>query len=208
MDTLRAYWLRYLRLFRRKDSYLARVGWLSSARSGKPVDADGQPIPWMNYPVSAFLRDRLRADLDLFEYGSGQSTHFFAGRVKSVTSVEYDRHWYETVSAGSAKNVRVLFRDSSQGDGYAASIHETQQPFDVVIIDGANRTECLAHATSALTPRGVVVLDDSDRPEYLGALEQAQNLGFRTLDFEGLKPCNHKLYRSTVLYRDGNCLGL
>ena len=208
MDIWKGYWLRYLRLFRRKESYLARVGWLRSARSGKPVDADGKPLPWMNYPVTAFLRDRLRPDLDLFEYGSGQSTHFFARRVRSVTSVEYDRHWYETVSAEAAGNVHIHFRDGSQGADYAATIGETEQSFDVVIIDGANRPECLTHATGALTPGGVILLDDSDRPDYEKALDKARELGFRTLDFEGLKPCNHKLYRSTILYRDGNCLGL
>ena len=208
MDIWKTYWLRYLRLFTRAESYLARVGWLRSARSGKPVDADGESVPWMNDPVTAFLRDRLHPDVDLFEYGSGQSTHFFARRVRSVTSVEYDRQWYEAVSAEAAGNVRIHFRDWSQGDGYAGCIHETRHKFDVVVIDGANRPECLTQATGALTQHGVILLDDSDRPEYRDAMDQARKLGFRTLDFEGLKPCNHKLYRSTVLYRDGNCLGL
>jgi len=209
MNILPNHWLHYVRLLRRNASYLARVGWTQSARVGRPVDADGNPVPWMNYAVIAFLKGRLTSDLQLFEYDSGQSTHFFAERVRSVTSTESDRDWYETVSLEASDNVHLhLHEDPSANGDYATSIWTAEHPFDVVVIDGFDRPGCMTHALRALTPRGVVILDDSDRPAYRNTLDKARTMGFKTLDFEGLKPCSHKLYRTTIVYRDGNCLGL
>lgn len=61
-----------------KRSMLRKLGWVESVRTGKPCRKDGSPIPWMNYSVIQFLDERLNKDLSLFEYGSGNSTMFYA----------------------------------------------------------------------------------------------------------------------------------
>ncbi len=60
---------------------------MKSLETMKPLDADGRPIPWMNYPVIDLLRERLTKDLHLFEFGSGFSTTFYAQLVGHVTSI-------------------------------------------------------------------------------------------------------------------------
>ncbi|HSG65383.1 MAG TPA: FkbM family methyltransferase, partial [Gammaproteobacteria bacterium] len=82
------------------------------------------------------------------------------------------------------------------------------EKFDVVIVDALFRNECLIHAAEALTESGVIVLDDSDPDLHSTSIDHLESLGFRALKFEGLKPGSIKAYRTTVFYRDGNCLGI
>ena len=39
-------------------------------------------------------------------------------------------------------------------------------PFDVVLVDGLDRVDCVNTALSALTPAGVMILDDTHRTDY------------------------------------------
>ena len=73
------YYKAYVELIKNETSYLHLTGWMRSLDENKPVDKDGNYIPWMNYPVIKFLRDRLKSDFHLFEFGSGYSTSFYAG---------------------------------------------------------------------------------------------------------------------------------
>ena len=70
------------------------------------------------------------------------------------------------------------------------------------------RADCLAVAEQGLTDRGVIVLDDAERPEYAAGVEHLLARSFRKLDFEGLKPGGIRAYRTSVFYRPGNALGI
>ena len=87
----------YNSLIRNKSSYLYLTGWMQSTKERKPIDGNGNPIPWMNFPVVKLLEERLTSDLTLFEFGSGYSTFFYANKVRAVTSVEYDENWFNVV---------------------------------------------------------------------------------------------------------------
>jgi hypothetical protein len=78
----------------------------------------------------------------------------------------------------------------------------------VVVVDGRDRVNCVKQAVSALSPRGVILLDDSQQDKYQEANEFAAAQGFRALDLEGLKATGKGLDRTTLFYRDGNCLGI
>ena len=60
------------------------MGWIRSATARRPVDVDGQPIPWMTYGLIRFLDKRLPASIDVFEYGAGNSTLWWSQRARSV----------------------------------------------------------------------------------------------------------------------------
>src|SRR4051812_38433389 len=66
--------------------YLEKIGWAESAISGRPVDGNGDPLPWYSYPCSAFLKGRINKRMHVFEFGSGYSTLWWAKRVATVTS--------------------------------------------------------------------------------------------------------------------------
>jgi len=198
----------YKRLIRNKDSYLHTTGWMKSLGNEVPVDQDGNPIPWMNFPVVAFLKERLHKDLRLFEFGSGYSTQFYAQRVDHVTSVEHEREWFSVVEGMSPNNVDVVFCEQDVDEDYCRAITNAGAQFDVVIIDGRDRVNCVKQSIGALSSRGVIVLDDSQRTEYQEAIVYAESKGFRSLNFEGLKPNGRYSDRTTLLYRDGNCLDI
>ncbi len=90
----------------RRSGYLFDKGWFQSFRAKASVDRSGRPIPWMTYAFLDFLEPRLRGDFDVFEFGSGNSTHWWAARVRAVSSCEHDAEWFARVSEGVPRTQR------------------------------------------------------------------------------------------------------
>lgn len=192
----------------RSSSFVYGTGWMESLRRGYPCKPDGSPLPWMNLSVVSLLEERLGADFDIFEWGSGYSTLYFASRVRSVTSVEYDNAWLERVGRQAPANVRILFRADDVGGGYCGTILEDERQYDLVVVDGRDRVNCVRNGLSRLNARGVLLLDDAQRERYAAAVQWAESLGFRSLTLEGVKPGSHRIGRTKIFYRTGNCFGL
>src|SRR5690606_4324046 len=91
---------------------------------------------------------------------------------------------------------------------YVDVLARQNRPFDVIVIDAEAREECLRRAVHHLTPRGVILLDDSLRPAYATAIADVLRRGFRKLHFEGLKPGGIRAYRTTLFYRPENVFEL
>ena len=189
-----------------EHSYLVRTGYMHSLKVGKPCKADDSPLPWMNYPLIAFLEARLTPDLTLFEYGCGTLTLFWAQHVARVVSVEHDRAWYEAILPQLPSHATLLFRPLSDTAAYCHAVQEVG-PFDLVVVDGVERACCVQATLGALTERGVILFDDPE-PKFDEAFAVLKAHGFRRLDFEGLKPTGFGIDRTAVFYRDRNCLGL
>ena len=66
-------------------------GHLRTAALGRPIDAEGRPVPWYTYPAIEFLRQLDFANASVFEYGSGNSTLFWCSIAREVISVEDER---------------------------------------------------------------------------------------------------------------------
>ena len=189
-----------------KRSFLRTSGYLLSVRLKQPVRPDGSPIPWMNYAAISFLEKRLTPDLVVFEFGSGNSTRFFARLVRRVVSVECDAGWYAKVSAELPTNVQLILCSPYDRDRYLATLTSRPERFDVIIVDAEDREACLRVAPDRLTERGVIVLDDANRPAYQDAIAYLGERGFKELDLEGLKPGGLRAYRTSVFYRPGNAV--
>jgi hypothetical protein len=200
------YWTAFNALIKNENSYLYSTGWMRSLQEGKPVNNQSQVLPWMNYPVIRFLEDRLRNELKLFEYGSGYSTPFYAKHVKSVMSVENDKDWLSVIGNTVPENVTLIFKDLDVDGEYCRAVHLSGHKYDVIIVDGRDRVNCLKQSINALTDVGIVLLDDSERESYLEGIAYVMGKGFRTLDFEGLKPIWPEMSRATIFYRIDNCL--
>ncbi len=205
---LALYYQAYSRLIKDNDSYLHSTGWLQSVAKQKPIDKDGNPIPWMNYPVVKFLEDRLTDDINLFEFGSGYSTFFYAKKVMSVTSLEYDESWFKLIKSQIPSNVQLIYKEKDIDGAYCRAIGDTDEKYDVVIVDGRDRVNCVKKSVSALSSKGVILLDDSQRERYKEAIEFAREMDFRVLSIEGLKATGSGVDRTTILYREDNCLGI
>lgn len=191
-----------------QDSYLVTTGYMKSMGLGRPCNQTGEPVPWMNYNVISFLEQRLNRQMTLFEYGSGYSTQYYAKHVLEVTSVEHDREWYDKIKNELPDNTKLIFQELDYNGDYCRAISHTQRNYDVAVVDGRDRVRCTVNAVAALSERGVVILDDAHREKYSEAVARMASLGFKELSFEGLKPNNYALHKTTIFYRENNCLSL
>jgi hypothetical protein len=186
-------------------SGLVREGWFRSYRAGRPVDRAGRPLPMYTYSAVHFLGPRLCPDQRVFEFGSGYSTLWYAERVREVVAVEHDAAWAEEVSVAAGSNVTVLHR-SAPAD-YLSEI-ERHGRFQLVAIDGLERSRAAVVALDALRHDGVVILDNADNPAFREASNLLRGHGFRELPFDGMAPVFASEWRTSVFYRPGNCLGI
>lgn len=187
---------------------LKQDGWLRSFAQGEPVDAEGHPLPWLTYAAIEFLGRRIRPGMSVFEYGCGNSTLWWAARVREVVSCEHDRDWYEKIRALAPDNATLRHVPLHYGGDYCRVVAEYPGRFDIVVIDGRDRVNCAKHALAALKPDGIIVWDNSDRDEYSLGYEHLEREGFHKIEFVGLLPMINDKCETGVFYRDANCLGL
>lgn len=190
------------------DSYLSDTGWIKSAVQNDIIDREGNALPWLTYPFIHFLEGRLDKEFRLFEYGSGQSTLYFAKRVKKVVSVEHDRDWYDHLAGRLPSNATVHYKELEYGGEYARFILSTEENYDLVIIDGRDRVNCCCASVDAVKDNGVIILDNADRKAYEKGIQFLRNKGFRQLNFVGMAPKSPQMSCTAVFYRSGNCLNI
>jgi precorrin-6B methylase 2 len=188
-------------------SYIKDSGWLNSFHTKRSVDANGNPLPWVTYPFIHFIEERLNTGMALFEYGSGNSSRWYAKNVGTVTAVEHDEEWYKLVKNQIPANASVVYR-SLDGVAYEEEVFSAKKLYDLVIVDGRKRVNCVKCAYKSIAENGVIVLDNSDRPSYQEAHDFMKGKGFKKIDFWGLSPITAHLCCTTVFYRGNNCLGI
>jgi len=183
-------------------------------------------VPWMTYKAARWLDRHLRKDMSVFEYGSGGSTVFFANRVHRLVSVEHDAAWHTQVSEVLEKrgvtSCEYLLREPQPAppdrpsehrwdlytstdrdfagfvfDGYVKTIDAFPDgSFDLVVVDGRARSSCVHHGLPKVRPGGMLLLDDSDRPDYADAVDW---IGPRPrTDFRGISPAAGTLTQGSV----------
>lgn len=193
----------------KESGYLAEMGWFRSLDTGKPVDKEGNPIPWFAYPATVFLSKRLQKNMVVFEYGSGNSTLFFAAFVKKIISVETNKDWYQQTKRILPNNAIIHYCDYSQDKiKYQTFIKSTNEKFDLIIVDADERNEIILNLKENLKDEGVIILDNSDREEYASSINYLIKLGFLKIDFWGITAGYFNQTCTTIFYKKNNCLGI
>jgi hypothetical protein len=190
------------------NGYLKDKGWMDSVAQSMPVDGSGQPIPWYTYGAIDFLSDRIRDDMSVFEFGSGNSTLWWSSRTRRVVSCEHDEHWYALMKSRVPANVTYAHVALDADGAYASTAVRQAEKFDVIVIDGRDRVNCTKASLAALKPDGSIVFDNSDRSDYESGYAHLQANGFRRLDFWGMGPINSYGWCTSVFYRTRNCFGI
>ena len=177
-------------------------------------------LPWWAFGaiehVDAILKRRGK-EMVAFEYGSGASTVWLARRCRAVHSVEHDSAWAERTRALCAPhdNVEILAippteltsttrcRSGRAGwqthsfDDYVESIRRYPFRFDLIVVDGRCRAECLEEARNKLNDAGLIVFDNSNRRRYR---EACKRLTMGRTVFNGLVPSLPIPGETTVFY--------
>lgn len=195
----------------RKNHYLGQTGWLQSCKRNAVINAEGNIIPWFTYSFIDFISPRIKQGMTVFEYGSGYSTLWWAQKGTAITAVESHTGWAQKVVALTAQydNAHIIEAPLDNGDMYEKAITQSETPYDIVVVDGRRRPECARLAVDKLSPHGVIIWDNSDRPRYQETISYIRSLGFREIRFSGLAPLNSNRMETTILYRPGNnCLDI
>lgn len=188
--------------------YLKEIGWFNALETQSAIDATGMPIPWVTYSFIDFIKERLNKQHQIFEFGSGNSTFFYAKYAGAVVSVEHDKDWFNKIESAKPTNSTMIFSDLVYGADYCKSPLKLAQKFDVIIVDGRDRVNCCKQAIAALSNEGVIVLDDSERVIYTEAINFLLENGFKHLSFSGISPGLFYNKSTSVFYKKDNCLGL
>lgn len=188
------------------SQYLVDVGWINSFKSKSPVDNDNNPIPWLTYPFIDFLAPRLKNEMIVFEFGSGNSTLFYARKVNTVVTVEHSLEWYEKLRIKVPGNVQLHYKKLVENGEYSRCAAYSKMKFDIILVDGEDRNYCITNSLSALKENGVIILDDSERFEYKPAVDFLRVQSFKQIDFWGIAATVFLKKCTSVFYRKENCL--
>lgn len=186
-------------LLRNFNILATEQGQWKSITSRSSVDRRGSPLPWYTYPAIEYLETLDLADCRVFEYGAGNSSLYWAGRARTVTSVEDNPQWHAQVLARALANQTLLLHGDR--DAYVAAVASEGVRYDLIVIDGNHRLECTRAAIDHVDPGGIVVLDNSDRETERTCSSMLRDAGFIQVDFCGFGPINGYRWSTSVFFR-------
>lgn len=150
-----------------------------------PMGADGSPIPWYTYPFIDYISDVDTSEWRIIEFGSGQSSLFWAGRAASVLAYENTSAWLEKMRLLVPSNVELRFFENEKtleeldGLGFVP---------DLIVVDGWKRGACVAKCLEVFGLAPIYILDNSDwLPRTAAVLRGA---GLTEIRFKGFGPIN------------------
>lgn len=195
-------------LYALKDSGLAKLGWFRSYDEVRPVDFQGNPIPWMTYPFICFIERRLKTiSPSILEFGSGASTLWWAKYGNSVLAIEHDEAWFNKVRTNLPSNASIQLVKLN-ADDYESFPTRLGKSFEIIVVDGRRRNECMKEALKYISPNGIIILDNSDRERYQEGINFLFSQGFKSIDFIGMTPMGIDLSETSLFYRASNILGI
>lgn len=180
------------RVLRVADVTARGHGYARSVWELESVDADGRPVPWYTYACTEWLSQLDLSALEVFEYGSGNSTRWWAERCRALTSVEHDPVWHGKVAQLLPPDVRYLLEPA-----VSDYVQSCDGEYDIVIVDGVYRYDCALHAMRHLREGGVIIVDNADWMWNTASCLRAA--GFLQVDFVGPGPINNYAWATSVM---------
>ncbi len=207
--------------------YWKELGWFRSVKTMMSIDKNGDGLPWITYPCLEFLTARVTKEMKVFEFSMGGSTDWFSRHCDEVVSTEHDRLWFcemkdsleqrnnislklhEVTDENGRSDTEAVYDETLDDDnGYSDEILNYKDYFDIISIDGITRIRCTKKAIGALNRDGIILFDNSDRCAYDEAFIFLRSKGFKEIEFWGFGPCNLYRWKTSIFYREQNCLGI
>ncbi len=148
-------------------------------------------LPWYNFPLINFIQSYIKPQMNIFEFGTGISSIFYAHNGCNIYGVEANIEWLTKVQIlAKEKNlsnrISIEFcKKSHEIASYLAKVPQNNGcdiEFDAIIIDSYNRIECLAEAKK-FYKKGIIILDNSERENLKEAKKVMKNFDY--LHFKG-----------------------
>lgn len=138
--------------------------------------------PWYTKPCLDFLETLDLKDKNVLEFGAGFSTIWWAKKANSVFSIEANKEWLQKISPEIAenKNTIAVLREVNEGDqskiDFYTDVSEIQADFQIVIVDGILRNECLQKGIELLSVNGGLLIADNWQQDFVWMSPAAEKI--------------------------------
>jgi len=199
-------WAEIDALLAHNTNFLSSSGWLNSIATQRPVNKDSRPIPWYTYPAIDFLDGIVKKDWTVFEWGCGNSTHWWSFKAGEVISVEDNESWYREVKVHLPDNAELYFK--TENDYSDSILAFPDKHFDAIIIDGSSRNASARNSIAKIKDNGIIIFDNSDNALFDQSQKHLVDAGFYRIDFWGLIPsylyknCTSIYFKDPVILRN------
>jgi len=183
--------------------------WINSFKSGFCLDKNNNAIPWMTYPAISYLERFVTKKQEVFEFGLGSSTLFFARNCQNVYSIETNKIWSQIITTKleqqNLENSNItLMEDGLENENYENYLKTLNKKFDIIIIDSIKRYKSAINSINYLKDNGIIILDDSQRKNYQKIFDFFANNNFKKQDFPGIEPGKLKMKNTTIFSMANN----
>ena len=126
---------------------------------------DYRPVmPWISYNAIADISRHLSSNSTVLEFGSGMSTIWYAKLAGQVFSVEDYDPWYRKVKfLLDKKEINNVCYAFAEGRDYYTFTKNQDVKFDLIMVDGSFRSDCIKQSAKKLKSNGIIYLDNSDK---------------------------------------------
>jgi hypothetical protein len=174
-----------------------KYGHKLTREKGIPLDRNERPLPWFTYPAIEYLDQLDLSNCNIFEWGLGNSSLFFAERAKKVFSIEHNLQWFDIIQHKKLANNNIFIEEDNTK--YVNRISVFDIKFDIIIIDGKEREACADICYLYLTQDGLIILDNSDRNPDIA--EKFRKLDFLQIDMHGFGPVNNYTWTTSFFFK-------
>lgn len=162
--------------------------------------------PWIVPEAIYWLKQNMGKEWQVFEFGCGWSTIWYAKHCYKIVSIEDNQNWYDIVKQRILKQkVQNCDLRMVKLDDFITGITSFPDAyFDLVIVDSSEviktlRIDAVKAAMLKVKPGGYILLDDSDRPQYESVPKYLR--GWVAQSFVGVKPIPLMAIETTIFQR-------
>jgi predicted O-methyltransferase YrrM len=116
-------------------------------------------MPWFTLPTLEWLKSIDISQWKVFEYGAGYSTVWFRLNCKEVISIDSNEAWAQAMLAwfedDKTKYIHSIANEKTYGELY-----------DLIVVDGSWREECVNYCLDFLKPGGYLIIDNFGQEDY------------------------------------------
>ena len=155
-------------------------GFLESSKKNIPVNDKNEIMPMYTYPCYEWLNSIDWNDSKVFEYGTGYSTIWWQNKNVDYHAVEDNKQWHDMIE----DKTNIEYKPGHHK--YIESIYKYDFKFDVIVIDGVVRFDCIKPALEKIKDDGIIIFDNTDWHKY--SKEELDKSDLIPIHFHGFKP--------------------
>ena len=126
------------------------------------LESKNRNTPWLNTPAIHLLDNWIKPNDKILEFGSGQSTIWFATKTKNIISVEHNKDWYKQIKFKLNK-IKVKYIFAKNKTEYLAIFNKIKnESIDICLVDGEYRRDCIIKVASKIKIGGLMIFDNAE----------------------------------------------